>query len=289
MNLKFTKMHGCGNDYIYFNCFEQPVKDPEALSECISDRHFGVGGDGIVLICPSETADAKMRMFNIDGSEGKMCGNAIRCVGKYLYDFGLCRKNPLTVETLSGIKTLRLQLGSDGLVESVRVDMGKAVLAPRDIPVALDGETAVARKVTVGGEAYTVTCVSMGNPHCVVFIDRSVADFPIERVGSTFEFDPLFPERVNTEFVRVLDEHTLEMRVWERGSGETMACGTGACASVVAACLNGYCPKGEEITVKLSGGELRICYTDERVTMTGSATIAFIGELPEDISRRHSL
>lgn len=252
MGLKFTKMHGCGNDYIYFNCFETPVEHPEALAVRISDRHFGVGGDGIVLICPSDKADAKMRMFNIDGSEGKMCGNAIRCVGKYLYDNGIKRRGTLTVDTLSGIKTLRLNIGVDGKVDSVQVDMGKAILKPEEIPVKLDGETIASRPVTIGGKEYKITCVSMGNPHCVVFTDTDVAELPLEKIGPEFEFDPLFPERVNTEFINVIDKNTLKMRVWERGSGETLACGTGACASVVAACLNGFCQKNTDVTVVLS-------------------------------------
>lgn len=281
MGLKFTKMHGCGNDYIYFNCFETPVEDPEELSVRISDRHFGVGGDGIVLICPSDKADAKMRMFNIDGSEGKMCGNAIRCVGKYLYDNGIKRCNPLKIDTLSGIKTLNLNVGADGKVDSVRVDMGKAILKPEEIPVKLDGETVVARPVTINGKEYKITCVSMGNPHCVVFTDTDVSELPLEEIGPKFEFDSLFPERVNTEFINVIDKNTLKMRVWERGSGETLACGTGACASVVAACLNGFCEKDTDITVRLVGGELVIRYTDEAVTMTGPATVAFTGELPD--------
>lgn len=283
MGLKFTKMHGCGNDYIYFNCFETPVEHPEALAVRISDRHFGVGGDGIVLICPSDKADAKMRMFNIDGSEGKMCGNAIRCVGKYLYDNGIKRRNPLTIDTLSGIKTLRLNSGADGKVDSVQVDMGKAILKPEEIPVKLDGETIASRPVKIDGKDYQITCVSMGNPHCVVFTDTDVAELPLEKIGPKFEFDPLFPERVNTEFINVIDKNTLKMRVWERGSGETLACGTGACASVVAACLNGFCEKNTDVTVRLVGGELVIRYTDEAVTMTGPATVAFTGELPDSV------
>ena len=283
MGLKFTKMHGCGNDYIYFNCFETPVEHPEALAVRISDRHFGVGGDGIVLICPSDKADAKMRMFNIDGSEGKMCGNAIRCVGKYLCDNGIKRRNPLTIDTLSGIKTLRLNSGADGKVDSVQVDMGKAILKPEEIPVRLEGETIVSRPVKIDGKDYQITCVSMGNPHCVVFTDTDVAELPLEKIGPKFEFDPLFPERVNTEFINVIDKNTLKMRVWERGSGETLACGTGACASVVAACLNGFCQKNTAVTVRLVGGELVIRYTDEAVTMTGPATVAFTGELPDSV------
>ncbi len=279
MGLTFTKMHGCGNDYIYFNCFETPIDNPEELSIRLSDRHFSVGGDGIVLICPSDVADAKMRMFNIDGSEGKMCGNAIRCIGKYIYDNGIAKKNPLTVETLSGIKTLQLNIDQNDKVESVCVDMGAAILKPADIPVKLDGETAVKRTVEIADGTYEITCVSMGNPHCIVFTDVDVDKIELEKIGPKFEFDPLFPERVNTEFINVIDHKTLKMRVWERGSGETLACGTGACASAVAACLNGYCTKGEDITVKLTGGDLVINYTDERVTMTGTATVAFCGEL----------
>ena len=210
-----------------------------------------------------------------------MCGNAIRCVGKYLYDNKIAHKNPLTIETLSGIKTLELHIGADDKVSSVKVDMGAAVLKPADIPVRLDGETVVARPVRIDGKDYAITCVSMGNPHCVVFTDTDVSELPLDKIGPKFEFDQLFPERVNTEFINVIDDKTLKMRVWERGSGETLACGTGACASVVAACLNGYCKKDTDVTVKLVGGELVIRYSDRSVTMTGSATVAFTGELPE--------
>lgn len=276
MKLRFTKMHGCGNDYVYVNCFEEEVKDPVSLSIAISDRHFGVGGDGLVLICPSDRADAKMRMFNADGSEGKMCGNAIRCVGKYLYDHGIVRKTTVTVETLSGIKTLELFL-KDGKADSAQVNMGPAILIPSEIPVNLPGEQAVAVPVKIAGEEHTITCVSMGNPHCIVFGgDPYELDLP--KIGPLFENDPLFPERVNTEFIEVLDDHTLNMRVWERGSGETWACGTGACAAAVAAVLNGFCKKDENISVRLRGGELTIRYTDEAVFMTGKATEVFHGE-----------
>lgn len=276
MKLRFTKMHGCGNDYVYVNCFEEEVKDPVSLSIAISDRHFGVGGDGLVLICPSDRADAKMRMFNADGSEGKMCGNAIRCVGKYLYDHGIVRKTTVTIETLSGIKTLELFL-KDGKVDSAQVNMGPAILIPSEIPVNLPGERAVAVPVKIAGEEHTITCVSMGNPHCIVFGgDPYELDLP--KIGPLFENDPLFPERVNTEFIEVLDDHTLNMRVWERGSGETWACGTGACAAAVAAVLNGFCKKGKDISVRLRGGELTIRYTDEAVFMTGKATEVFRGE-----------
>ena len=276
MKLRFTKMHGCGNDYVYVNCFEEEVNDPVSLSIAISDRHFGVGGDGLVLICPSDRADAKMRMFNADGSEGKMCGNAIRCVGKYLYDHGIVRKTTVTIETLSGIKTLELFL-KDGKVDSAQVNMGPAILIPSEIPVNLPGEQAVAVPVKIAGEEHAITCVSMGNPHCIVFGgDPYELDLP--KIGPLFENDPLFPERVNTEFIEVLDDHTLNMRVWERGSGETWACGTGACAAAVAAVLNGFCKKGKDISVRLRGGELTIRYTDEAVFMTGKATEVFHGE-----------
>lgn len=278
MKLKFTKMHGCGNDYIYFNCFEQQVADPEALSIRLSDRHFGIGGDGIVLICPSDVVDAKMRMFNADGSEGKMCGNATRCIGKYMYEHGLISKPEMTLETLSGIKILKMT-EQDGKIASVRVDMGKAILKPSEIPTRYEGDTAVSVPLTVDGTEYAVTCVSMGNPHCIVFVDQDVSTLDLPKIGPSFENHDMFPERINTEFIRVMDDHTLQMRVWERGSGETLACGTGACAAAVAAVLNGYCPKGEDITIHLIGGDLNICYTDEAVFLTGPATTVFEGSI----------
>jgi diaminopimelate epimerase len=278
MKLKFTKMHGCGNDYIYFNCFEQEVADPEALSIRLSDRHFGIGGDGIVLICPSEVADAKMRMFNADGSEGKMCGNATRCIGKYMYEHGLISKPEMTLETLSGIKILKMT-EEDGKITSVRVDMGKAILKPSEIPTKYTGDTAVSVPLTVDGTEYAVTCVSMGNPHCIVFVDQDVNTLDLPKIGPSFENHEMFPERINTEFIRVIDDHTLQMRVWERGSGETLACGTGACAAAVASVLNGYCPKGEDITIHLIGGDLKIRYTDEAVYLTGPATTVFEGSI----------
>ena len=275
--LTFTKMHGCGNDYIYFNCFEDPVEAPEQLAVRLSDRHKGVGGDGVILICPSEIADAKMRMFNLDGSEGKMCGNGIRCVAKYLFDHGIVRKKELKIETLSGIKTCTVH-ERNGKAEAITVDMGKAILTPGKIPVNLTGEAVIGRKVLLAGEEREITCVSMGNPHCVIF-GGDPDQLELERIGPGFERDPLFPEQVNTEFIQVLDDHTLKMRVWERGSGETMACGTGACASAVAAVLNGYCPKGEDILVHLRGGDLTINYTEERVLMTGEAVEVFTGQI----------
>jgi len=275
MRLPFVKMNGTSNDYIYFDCFQHPVESPESLSVYLSDPHGGVGGDGVILICPSDVADAKMRIFNRDGSEGKMCGNGIRCVGKYLYDGGYAEKEELTIETLSGIKRLRLYVRG-GKVKSVTVDMGKAALAPRQVPVLLEGERVVARPVQIEGNAYEITCVSMGNPHCVVFRDN-LDLLEIEKIGPAFESAPIFPEQVNTEFVQVLNSHTLKMRVWERGSGETLACGTGACAAVVAAVENGFCQKGEDITVRLRGGELLVRYTDETVRMTGDARKNFEG------------
>lgn len=275
MKIEFTKMHGCGNDYIYINCFDKEIEYPERLSVTLSDRHFGIGGDGIVLICKSDVTDAKMRMFNIDGSEGKMCGNAIRCVGKYIYDNGIAKKNPLTIETLSGIKTLGINT-ENGLVSTVRVDMGKAELEPSRIPVNLPGEQIVNYPLNIKDNIYHVTCVSMGNPHAVVFCD-DVAGLNLAGIGPLFENHEIFPERVNTEFVKIIDKNTIEMRVWERGSGETLACGTGACAATVAAALNGYCTKGEDIHVLLSGGELIINYTDETVYMTGGCVKVFEG------------
>ena len=274
MRTLFYKMHGCGNDYIYFNCFNTVIENPEELAVRLSDRHFGIGGDGIVLICRSDVADAKMRMFNADGSEGKMCGNAIRCVGKFLYDSGICKKRELSVETLSGIKYLKL-FGDCG-IDWVSVDMGKPAFQPAKIPVLLEGDKIINRSVEVAGRQYKINCVSMGNPHCVIFV-QDTDNTDIREEGRKFERNPLFPEGVNTEFVQVLDRRTIRMRVWERGSGETLACGTGACASVVMATENGFVDKGEEITVKLTGGDLRIRYNDDGVTMTGGAQMVFEG------------
>ncbi|MCI8510330.1 MAG: diaminopimelate epimerase, partial [Lachnospiraceae bacterium] len=268
--MEFTKMQGCGNDYIYFNCMEQELSEPGPLSVRLSDRHFGIGGDGIVLICRSDIADAKMRMFNADGSEGKMCGNAIRCVGKYLSDNGLVGdKNELDIETLSGVKHLVLHKQRSG-VRSVTVDMGPAQMHPSSLPVLIEGTQVVNSPVKIGGTSYNITCVSMGNPHCVVLCD-DVEGLEIEKIGPQFENSELFPERVNTEFIKLTGKNTLRMRVWERGSGETWACGTGACAAAVAAVENGLCAKGEDIIVQLNGGNLVIKYTDKTVTMTGTA------------------
>ena len=276
MQLSFTKMHGCGNDYIYINCFAQPVDDPAELAIHLSHRHFGIGGDGIILICPSEVADAKMRIFNIDGSEGKMCGNGIRCVAKYLYDHHLVDRTCITVDTLSGIKTLYLTV-EQGLVTQVRVEMGQASLNPAEVPVMLEGERIVNYPISVAGKEYAITCVSMGNPHCVIFCNEDIDALDLEKIGPAFEFNPLFPERVNTEFIQLLPDHTLKMRVWERGSGETMACGTGACASAVAAILCGHCPAGKDILVRLRGGDLTIRVEGSRVWMTGEAVTVFEG------------
>ena len=275
--INFTKMQGCGNDYIYIDCLEKMVSSPESLSVYMSDRHFGVGGDGIVLIAPSRVADCRMIMFNLDGSEGNMCGNAIRCVGKYMYDVAGHKKKHMTVETKSGIKKLELMTLGDEVVR-VKVDMGKAILEPSLIPVTLDGDSVINRPVDYNGTTYNITCVSMGNPHAVIFTDL-VDALDLEKIGPDFETHKIFPERVNTEFIKVIDSHTLKMRVWERGSGETLACGTGACASVVAACLNGFCPKGEDIRVILRGGELIINYTDDAVYMTGNCEKVFTGSI----------
>lgn len=273
--MDFVKYHGCGNDYIYFDCFSETIGNPGELSIRLSDRHKGIGGDGIVLILPSDAADAKMRMFNNDGSEGKMCGNAIRCVGKYLYDSGRCRKKDLKIETLSGIKTLKLNF-EDDVLTSVTVDMGKPVLTPALIPTTLPGDTVINRDIGF----YNITAVSMGNPHAVVFVS-DVKNFDVAGEGKKLENNPLFPEGVNVEFAEVLSPDTIQMRVLERGSGETMACGTGACATVVAATLNGLVKTGEEITVKLLGGDLHIKYTGETVLMTGEAVEVFRGTVKE--------
>lgn len=278
MILKFSKMHGTGNDYIYVNCFEQKVDEPEKLAVTLSDRHFGIGSDGLILICPSDKADCRMVMYNADGSEGMMCGNGIRCVAKYAYEHGIAPKESMTVETKSGIKTLELTV-EDNAVTYVAVDMGNAVTIPKDIPVLDDGKDFVKRKLNVGGKEYEVTCVSMGNPHAVIFT-QGIDNIDLEKTGPLFEHFELFPQQINTEFVEVIDRHNLKMRVWERGSGETMSCGTGTCAVTVAAVLNGYCDRDEEITVKIRGGELKDTYlSDGRVIMRGTATHVFDGEI----------
>lgn len=275
--MKFTKMHGAGNDYIYINCFEETVDDPAALTVRLSDRHFGVGSDGIILICPSEIADFRMRMFNsFDGSEGDMCGNGIRCVGKYVHDKGLTDKTEVTIETLAGIKTLFLNL-ENGVVKTVRVDMGQPSVKAPDIPVVTERPEFIDQPVSAGAHTYRMTCVSMGNPHAVTYTDDvSILDLPV--IGPPLENNPLFPKRANIEFVQVIDDHTLKMRVWERGSGETLACGTGACASLVASVLNGKCRRRAKLI--LLGGELDIEWNeaDNHVYMTGPAEFVFDGE-----------
>lgn len=278
--MRFTKMHGSGNDYIYFNCLEKEIDNPEELSIKLSDRHFGVGGDGIVLICASSVADAKMRMFNADGSEGKMCGNAIRCVGKYLYDNHITNKTALNIETLSGIKELELFTNAKGKVDKVRVNMGAPILDRAKIPVTLENTINV--PVFVGGMDYNITCVSMGNPHCITFMEEDISEVDIEQEGPLFEYHPIFPDRVNTEFVNMLSRNAFKMRVWERGSGETLACGTGACAVAVAAVLNKLADYDKDIKIRLLGGELTVKYTGDTVYMTGPATTVFEGELYED-------
>lgn len=276
--MKFTKMQGIGNDYVYVNCFEETVADPERVSGIISDRHFGIGADGLVLIMPSDKADFRMRMFNADGSEGNMCGNATRCIGKFVYDNHLTDKTSITLETRSGIKKLTLY-PENGRVKTVLVDMGKAVLKPADIPMNVSGDTFINKPITVDGKEVFITAVSMGNPHAVTYVD-DVDSLELEKIGPSFENHPLFPERVNTEFIKILDESTMQMRVWERGSGETWACGTGACAATAASVLNGYFPHDKEITVKLRGGDLFITYkSDGTVLMRGPAETVFTGEI----------
>ena len=276
--MKFTKMHGCGNDYIYVNCFTEKIEEPSVIAKKVSDRHFGIGSDGLILICPSETADFKMRMFNADGSEGKMCGNGIRCVAKYVYDNGMTDKEVITVETLSGIKTLQLAV-SEGRVQAVTVDMGSPVLTPSQIPVKCEGDRMINQPVSVGGKEYYITCVSMGNPHAVVFTEEEVTALNLEKIGPLFENHEIFPDRVNTEFIHVIDEKTIDMRVWERGSGETLACGTGACASVVACVLNHKTE--DEVLVHLLGGDLEVRYDREKNTVlrTGPAEFICTGEI----------
>lgn len=278
MRIKFTKMHGCGNDYVYINCFNQTIKDPGELSTILSDRRYSIGGDGIILIYPSDVADAKMRIFNKDGSEGKMCGNGIRCVAKYLYDAEMVnRKNGIKIETLSGIKTLDI-LENSSNEALVRVDMGKTDLNPQSIPMLFQKEKVVNEPITVNDETYNITCVSMGNPHCVIFCGE-VYSVKVKDIGSKLSTYKIFPEGVNVEFVSPVDRKNLTMRVWERGSGETLACGSGACASVVAAAENGICEKNEDITVHLRGGELVVNYSESKVTLTGNAVKVFEGEI----------
>lgn len=276
--MKFTKMQGAGNDYVYVNCLNEEVANPEETARFVSDRHFGIGADGLILIKPSQRADFEMAMYNADGSRGEMCGNGIRCVAKYAYDYGLTDQTRISVDTLAGIKYLELFL-EQGKVSRVKVNMGTPCLTAAEIPVVSDTEQAINVPLEVEGKTYAMTAVSMGNPHCVLFLEEDVRELDLEAIGPAFENHPRFPKRINTEFVNVVDDHTLRMRVWERGSGETLACGTGACAAAVAAVLNGRTIK--ETVVLLSGGELTIAWEgkDTPVYMTGPAVTVFDGEI----------
>ena len=273
--MEFTKMQGLGNDYVYVNCFKEKIENPSEMAVKVSNRHFGIGSDGLILIKPSEVADFEMEMYNADGSRGEMCGNGIRCVAKYFYDYGLTDKTSISVETLGGIKYLDLTV-EHGKVTLVKVDMGTPILKPELIPIVAKGETVIDEPIRVGGKEYHMTGVSMGNPHDVVFMD-DIKNLEIEKIGPLFENHERFPNRINTEFVNVIDRHTAQMRVWERGSGETLACGTGACAVAVACILNGLTEN--TVTVKLLGGDLRIEWDREKNTvyMTGPAEVSFDG------------
>ena len=286
--MRFTKMEGAGNDYIYFDCMSDTTGEMQEkiipYIEKLSDRHFGIGGDGVVLICPSKVADARMRMYNIDGSEGKMCGNATRCIGKFLYDNGYVKNTTCTLETLSGIKIINLKL-ENGKVVGATVNMGKQITNPKDIPMNLDlikdgyKDLVVAMPYVIDGKEYKITGVSMGNPHNIIFMDENVLDLDLEKMGPKFENDPIFPERVNTEFINVIGPNELRMRVWERGSGETLACGTGSCAVGVAAILNKKVDPNKPILIHLIGGDLTIEVKEDGVFMTGPAAVAFTGEV----------
>ena len=277
--MKFTKMQGIGNDYVYVNCFEETVKDPAAVARYVSDRHLGIGSDGLILIKPSDIADCEMDMYNLDGSQGAMCGNGIRCVAKYVYDYGIVKKENISVSTKSGIKYLDLTV-RNGKVALVRVNMGSPVLTASQIPVVSSTEEMINAPLKVNGETYYITAVSMGNPHAIVYM-TDVDHLDIGEIGPYFENHMAFPDRVNTEFVEVLDDHTLKMRVWERGSGETLACGTGACAVAVASILNGHVDGEKPVTVKLLGGDLEIFWDRQEnlVYMTGPAATVFDGEI----------
>lgn len=273
--MKFTKMHGLGNDYVYVNCFEEKIDNPPAVARFVSDRHFGIGSDGLIMINPSKAADFEMEMYNADGSRGEMCGNGIRCVAKYVYDYGLTDKTQISVETLGGIKYLDLTV-EDGKVSLVKVDMGKPELEADRIPIISEREQVIDEPIEVDGKEYHMTGVSMGNPHAVIYVD-DVKGLDLEKTGPKFENHERFPKRINTEFVHCIDRQTVEMRVWERGSGETLACGTGACAVAVSSILNNL--TDTQVTVKLLGGDLQIEWDREkdRVFMTGPATVVFDG------------
>lgn len=275
--MKFTKMQGLGNDYVYVNCLIEKIDNPSEVAKLVSDRHFGIGSDGLILIKPSDIADFKMEMYNADGSQGEMCGNGIRCVAKYVYDYKLTDKTSISVETLAGIKYLDLTI-KDGKAVQIKVNMGSPILTPADIPVIATGEQVVNEPIQVAGKTYHMTCVSMGNPHAVIFMEQ-VKELDLEKIGPFFENHERFPKRINTEFARIIDRNNIEMRVWERGSGETLACGTGACATAVAAILNGL--TDNRVTLHLLGGNLIIEWdqTENKVYMTGPAEIVFEGEI----------
>lgn len=274
--MKFTKMQGLGNDYVYVNCVEKKLENASQIAIAVSDRHYGIGSDGLILINSSEVADFEMEMYNADGSRGEMCGNGIRCVGKYVYDYGLTDKTHVTIETLAGIKYLDLQV-ENGKVKQVRVNMGSPLLKPEEIPIALEGENVIDVPISINDTVYRMTGVGMGNPHTVIFLN-DIEQMKIEEIGPKFENHSYFPNRVNTEFVKVIDRTHVEMRVWERGSGETLACGTGACAVAVACILNGLTE--EDVTVSLLGGDLQIQWERKEniVYMTGPAEVVFEGE-----------
>ena len=275
--IKFTKMHGLGNDYVYMDAIHQNIEKESSLAQFVSNRNFGIGSDGLILICKSEIADFKMRMFNADGSEAEMCGNGIRCVGKFVYDKGLTDKTEVTIETLAGVKTLQLNV-EEGKVKTVRVDMGEPILTPREIPVISEEEPVKNLKLKAKDKEFTFTCVSMGNPHAITFVENT-KEFDVETYGKLLEVDKAFPNKTNVEFIEIVDKNHINMRVWERGAGETLACGTGACASVVACCLNGLTEN--KVNVELLGGILEIEWNkeDNHVYMTGPAVTVFEGEL----------
>lgn len=277
--MKFTKMQGIGNDYVYVDCFQETVNNPSAVAKLVSDRHFGIGSDGLILVKPSDVADCEMDMYNMDGSQGAMCGNGIRCVAKFAYDKGIVNKKNISVATKSGIKYLELAV-KNGKVSTVKVNMGSPILNAKTIPVVSPREQVINEPLDVNGKTYHITAVSMGNPHAIVYMD-DVDGLDIARIGPLFENHINFPDRINTEFVKVIDRHTLQMRVWERGSGETLACGTGACAVAVASTLNGLVDEDVPITVKLLGGDLEILWNRQEnlVYMTGPATTVFEGEI----------
>lgn len=278
--MKFTKMHGCGNDYVYFDCTEKEIADEKAVAIALSDRHFGIGGDGIILIKKSRNADFEMVMYNADGSRGAMCGNGIRCVAKYVYDNALTNKTSISIESMGAIKYIDVQV-ENGKAVSARVDMGTPKLKAADIPVNCNGEKAINEEITIDGRAFRMTCVSMGNPHAVLFIDEHPKDFDLNHYGALLEGNTeIFPDRVNAEFAKIIDRKNIEMRVYERGSGETLACGTGSCATAAAAILNGL--TDNEVTVHLLGGDLKISWSgseNDSIFMTGPAATVFSGEI----------